>query len=425
MLTDAVLTPAEEQKIHTPEQEWSDAFALKIVTADFDAAQQYRRYHDQRWELADRLYFGWEKQKTWEGTKIPRSSLGMFVVFQQIESLLPKVLSTIFSDTPWFEVGPQPGTSGLQAMAARDLMLYQMELARRRKNQSMREVMRRCIKSGFMYGCGIFEMGWSDYTQKRINRHRQMVPELAMHPQYGVPVATGNVYPQIVEQNIEKRHQTPRFNYVSIKDFFIDPNCPSPQVQEARFACTRAYVTVDELKAKRGADGFTIPADELLNVMAKHKPSRQSDVTKAASEAARGNNWQPQMDSSTDPGSKRIEVVTYWTADRCVWVANPGDETARVLYNEKNDYGFIPLFNAFYTDALDRFYGLSVVDVTEGEHRLQGAIINARVDELALSIHSARVKKRGSSIPAYQLRRRPGQIIEAETRKRMSSPSKR
>lgn len=413
MLTE-VLTDAEQHKVHAPTDEWSDSFALKVAKADFEAAEIYRtNNHDKRWQLADDLYFGWEKQRVWEGTKIPRSSLGMFVVFSQIESLLPKVLSSIFADTPWFEVGPQPGTSGIQAMQARDLILYQMERGRKLQNQSVREVFRRAIKSACIYGAGIIELCWMDETKTRKRFSREMVPvtQQTMHPVYGrIELPTGQQRQELVQKEVEVRHQMPFMKYVSIKDFYIDPHCPGPQVQQARYACTRAYMTVDQLEAKRGKAGFTIPAKEVLLELAKHKPHAQSDVTKAHTETARLNSYQPQMDYSSDPGAGRVEIICYWTEDRYVWMAN----REHILYNEVNPYGFIPFFNAFYTDALDRFYGLSVTDVTEGEHRLQASIINARIDELSLTINSTRIKRRGIPIPQHQLRRRPGQIIEAE-----------
>lgn len=418
-MLEAALTTTEEAKVHTPEQEWSDSFAAKVVRADFEKAQEYRRYHDSRWELADRLYFGWEKQKTWEGTKIPRSSLGMFVVFQQIESLLPKVLSTIFSDTPWFEVTAMPQTSAKQAYAARDLLLYQLEQARRLENQSVREIFRRAIKSAFIYGNGIVELSWTDFIEKRLRHSRERIPETQKIPYNGstIELPNGRYRYEVQQKTQDRKHQFPQLSYVSLKDFYIDPNCPGPQVQQARYAQKRALVTVDYLKSKRGQDGFYIPNDAELLSMAKHKSQRLADAGKASAEAARGNNWRPNEDTSLDPGAKLIELIVDYRKDRCVWLVNPGDMTEYVCYNEKNEFGFIPFFDFFYTDALDRFYGLSVTDVTEGEHRLQGAIVNARIDELALSIHAARIKKRGSSIPSYQLRRRPGQIIEAENPK--------
>ena len=141
------LTEAEEKKIHTPLQEWSDDFALKVAVQDFNAAETYRTaQHDWRWRTHFDLYQAWVQQKYWEGSKIPRSSIPVYLCFEQIESMLPKILSAIFSDNPWFQAEPQGGTSARDARDVRDLLLQQMDQTR------VREVLRRWLKSGLIHG---------------------------------------------------------------------------------------------------------------------------------------------------------------------------------------------------------------------------------------------------------------------------------
>lgn len=412
MLEEQIPQTPETPPEATQEPDWSDSSALEIVRQDFDTAENFRRSnHDPRWHLADALYLGYEKQRVWKGTKIPRSSLSMFVVFQQVESMLPKVVSTIFSDNPWFEVGPQPGTTGKDAIDVRDLMLHQMEMARRYKNQSIREVIRRGVKSGFLYGAGIVEICWEDQFRKVRKLARQEVPEMASL--YGMPMPTGRTRQMIAEQIFEKREQYPYCKNISVKDFFIDPNCESPQIQMGQYAIKRAYMTKDEIKRLSPEAGFIIPPDPILDELCDKKLSSQSDMSKRWAESAREVDWSPEVDSSIAPGAKTAEVLAYWRYDRCVWTIN----REVVLFNQENSYGFVPFFNAFYVDVPDRFYGMSIADVTEGEHRLQGALVNGRVDETALTIHGTTVKKRGFSIPNSQLQRKPGQIIEADNPK--------
>src|SRR5262245_48370507 len=104
------LTTAEQQ-IKDPTDPWSTDLACKIAVQDFHAAERYRNQnHDWRWRVADELYLAWVAQKYWEGTKIPRASMPVFLVFQQVESLLPKLMSAIFADEPWFQADPGPNT---------------------------------------------------------------------------------------------------------------------------------------------------------------------------------------------------------------------------------------------------------------------------------------------------------------------------
>jgi hypothetical protein len=162
--------------------------------------------------------------------------------------------------------------------------------------------------------------------------------------------------------------------------------------------------------AYEGQPGFKIPSKEKLLELAAKKPHTTGDQTKGNIDTGKQGVWSPYVDQSTDPAAARLEVLIYWTQDRLVWLASRED----VLYNNPNPEGFIPYYNIFYTDMLDRFYAIAVSDVLEGEQKLQEGVIDARIDELALSIHTPAAKKRGAAILPYQLKRRPGQVMELE-----------
>jgi hypothetical protein len=409
------LTSEQEKKIHRTTDKWSDDFALKVATQDFNYAETFRTSNlDYRWSNADQLYLAYVQTRYWEGTRIPRANIGVFTAFEQIESFLPKIVSAIFSDYPnWFQIESRPGTSPDAARAVSNLMLYQMENMNQHGISTIRDVFRRCIKSAYIYGNGIAELCWLSKEEQRYLTYRSAVPETiqVMHPLFGpqnIPTGKQNF---IIKQEkyVEKTNQ-PFLRYRSLKDIYVDPNCPSPIVSDARYIVDRKLLTIDEVASYRGQDGFRIPSDEDLNHLAKNRPVTQGDYTKAMGEANRQMWWQPQLDSSIDPAAKRIEVLRYMTRDRDVWLF----DRSYVAYNQPNAYGFIPYYDFFYVDVLDRFYGLAITDVVEGEQRLQGSIINARIDELALSLNKPMIKRRGLSIPPSQLKSRPGQVIEAD-----------
>jgi hypothetical protein len=65
----------------------TDLEALSLVTNQFNSYEWYRQQnHDRRWNLHDSLYYGWVPPKVWDGTTVARSSLGMPIVFDQVES---------------------------------------------------------------------------------------------------------------------------------------------------------------------------------------------------------------------------------------------------------------------------------------------------------------------------------------------------
>jgi hypothetical protein len=83
-------------------------------------------------------------------------------------------------------------------------------------------------------------------------------------------------------------------------------------------------------------------------------------------------------------------------------------------FNGSNRYGCHPFFGFCYADVPGRFYGQSVCDVVEADQKFAEALLNARVDELNLIIHSPIIKKRGIIFPPTMQRIRPGVIWEAD-----------
>lgn len=398
------LTSSQMEDVHTPLEKWSDDFAIKIFREDFNSAETYRSTnHDWRFRSADELYLAWVAQKYWEGTRVPRSSLSSHLTFEQIEALLPKVLSAIFGDNPWFECDPRPGTPSAYANATQYLLEWQTA------ETLLREEVRRGCKSAFTYGNGILEMGYETIEKERKLRLVEMTPKKMSHPLLG-SIPTGEFTRNYRWRTVKETINRPWVKYRSIKDFYIDPNCQSPFVKDARYAYIRAWMTVDEVDALREQDDFKIPSRGDLLYLAQNKLSTQGDQTKSVAEAYRDVSYNPWVDQTADPAGKRIEVTCRWSGDRLLWALN----RQTLIYNQANPYGFIPLYNIVYTDVLDRFYGLAISDVNEGEQRFQTALLNARVDELSLAIHPQTIKRRGVNIPAAQLRRRVGGILEVD-----------
>ena len=88
------LSDRQRSRIIMPDELWTDDFAKKVVVEDYSRASNYRfQNHDWRWNNADELYLGFTPQKYWEGTKIPRANISVHTAYEQIESLMPRVMS--------------------------------------------------------------------------------------------------------------------------------------------------------------------------------------------------------------------------------------------------------------------------------------------------------------------------------------------
>lgn len=407
--------PTELQKqIKSPSDKWTDDYALRIVRSDWAYAESYRvNAHDWRYRNADELYLGWVGQRYWEGTRVPRSSLPVYVVFEQVEAMLPKLVSAVTGSDSYHFTADQPGgdDTDLIVTAWRELVLAQLDEA------NWREQINRALKSMAIYGNGVIEVGVEEYEDEYINFEKKMRPKgmrLVQHPMAGaimMPTGVDETFKRTVRKEKKIR---PYARYVSMKDFYVDPNLESTNLQEAGYTIKRVYMRAEQLAALRGQEGFTIPDDIYLTNLSKSKSTAQQDVTKLSAELFRYNMWNPAMDYTSDPSQKRIAVVEYTTPARKVWWLQGGQDLQSVIYNQPNKYSMINYFSAGYADVPDRWHALSVSDVAEGEQRLQLAIINSRVDELALAMHPPTLKRRGVTVPWYQLKRAPGRVVEVE-----------
>jgi hypothetical protein len=233
------LSEPEKNVIVMPTQQWDDARAYKIASQSFEAMEKYRSMnHDRRFRVSDEMYLAWVRRKNWEGTKVPRSSVPVFMMLQQIEALLPSVVGALFSDDLYFDAMPRPSSTIAQARAVVQLLRYQFsDLSDDNAFTSMREITRRVLKQMFMYGNGIAEFGWVIREAQRLMYERHLVPirQMQIDPQTGqaIPVPTGQ-FQSVVKQDIERHWiNKPQMQALDVRDFFIDPNCPSHNVQDA------------------------------------------------------------------------------------------------------------------------------------------------------------------------------------------------
>lgn len=374
------------------------------MRSDFAYAEAYRTHsHDWRYRNAMELYLAWAGQRYWDGTRVPRSSLGIYVSFEQVESMLPKIVRAICDPDTYEFYADDPDN----AMLWKELILAQL------KEIKYREQIRLCAKSSLIYGNGVLEWGMEDYEDENITISE--TPGLSKVRQMYHPMIGQMTVPSGVELNYKRKVQTemkrrPYVRYRSLIDSYVDPNNETTEIEKGGYFILRSYMRAEDVKKLRGKKDFNVPNDAILTQLSKAKTTANQDVTKLSAELFRYNLWNPAQDYTSDPAQKRLEVIEYTHSERKVWVIGRD----YVIYNQPNKYRRINYIGMTYADVLDRWHGLAITDVAEGEQRLQQSVINARVDEMALTIHRPMIKRRGVTVPPYQLKVRPGVVIEVE-----------
>lgn len=323
-----------------------DDHVYSLVMQEFSNYENYRiTNYDPKWSGYDALYFGRMQQKMWEGTKTPRASLPKPISYDQVETALPAIVGAVFGpSTDWFQVQAEAGTSPLEAQAVGGRLKYLLDHCKTPVGTPARAEIKMAIRQALMYGNGFLHVKFD---------------------------------PELVRSTIE---------WVDTKDIFIDPGCPSPNVDESRALIRRYRLTVDELDAMRHV-GMNIPDIDQLRSMGTSWQWSSADQTKQITQNLRGVNYTPgASDYSSDPNARYIEVLVYYTTKRIVWVLN----RKWVCYNGSNPYSFIP-FVAFPCIPIPgSFYGMGLPERLQPFQRYGEALQNGRLDELSLNLHPPR-----------------------------------
>jgi hypothetical protein len=349
----------------------AEDYALSVVKQTFWNYERFRQQnHDNRWATHDALYFGWVPQKVWEGTNIPRSSLGMPITFGQIETSYPKIVQSLFRGADWFDVTPEPGGSAQEAHGIQSHLLYSLEHVPKNYSNNGKTEIALATRQILLHGNGGIAIEYDP---------------VAGHP--------------VVE-------------WVDLRDFYVDSACSVPSIDAARSIIRRKIMTLDALEELRSDKRMKIPDKAVLAHMARNGAlATFGDRTKQISEAYRGVQYNPNQERwSPVPNERNIEVLIYYSKYRIIWVLN----REWVAYNEPNPYGFIPFCFAPCFPVIGRFYAMSFADILESKQRYIEALLNGHLDEVSLAIAPPRVRKRGSVLTPAQQRWHPGNIQEAD-----------
>lgn len=344
------------------QREPSDIEAIELVKQTFGTYESRRITHEKRWAIAANLYHGVVEERKWEGTDVKRASLPVPIAFDQVEAACPIIDGALFNYYPYFfEVLPGPDSSTKDANLQQQILGSYMQSPIDDSGVTPITHMRMAVKHAAKYGDGAVELSW------------------------------------------DGAHKKPIVEFVDIRDLYFDPTTPGPALDWSPAVIHRALMTVEDLANLRGTKGVKIPNDGILNFLAKSRSLTMGDISKQREAAARREALYIG-DLRTDPKHQLIEVLKYWTKTRLIWVLG----RSWCSINQPNPYGFIPYQKAPYIAIEGRPYGMSLPDILEGEQKYAQGIRNARLDNLALSLHPPRTRAQGTPSTPGSTAWRPG-----------------
>lgn len=405
--------PSAIEEIKIAPVAWDEAYALKVTEGDIELASADKiKNIDPKIQEGDELYISNPKKRFWDSTQIPRASVNIHLVYEQVNAIVPHIISALFGDPNHLDVDPRFGTTYEQASAVKHLLQFQMDDMDDECYKNLREIILPMVMDAIIYGNGIIEFGWLLRHVNKCLYSRQDRPQI--HIVNGMVAGLSSVS-QVVKDERDVQVSRPFTRNVNLKRFFIDPNCPSPIVQDAGYAYTAEYMDIEALETYRKVKGFNIPDAKLLQEWAKNKSGQMGDNDTQYQDSLRGISSNPQVDQSKDPAKARVLVYRYSQKNRHVWrIKAGGKDKDMIAYNERNKYNAIPFLNFCYSPLPGRFWGLGLAELLRSDQRTIEDLVNNRLDQENLWMFPPLIKPRGVTMPSSMFRNAPGRVWEGK-----------
>lgn len=402
---------AEQAKAYLRQQVWANDPALSLTIRDAEQAENWQnsKAFVRAWEFSEMLYQSPPSTNYWSGTQTASASVNLHTVSTTVNSLVPQILSGLFSDNPPFMIEEQGNTTDQTARAISAILAYQLE------DINFRTELELGTTNTALYGTQVYKWGWEKFTkQRKVYKRASSAVNIASTIPGGDPTVISS--DEIEETLIDEVTERPRFEHVvNLRHLLVDPSLNVPDIRKAKYIIHRMYLTWDDLDKLRERPGYDIPSrEELLGLFL---PPMEPVETDPSGEPSKLPIWDarsaPQYDESTsNPFEKPLEVLERWDNDTCIVVLNK----KLVICNEQNPYGKIPYLSVNWENVPGGFWGMGLGQIIGVEQRLQQGIINLSLDQMALMLNTPLVRVRGKSIPTQNVRISPGRIIEVDTK---------
>lgn len=362
---------------------------LNKVVTDYNEAEQSRGTREGKWQTWYKLYRSYaEKRDT--GDK--RANLFIPYVYSIVETVVPRLIATVFSSRPYIGVLPVKEEAIENAKDMENLIDYQLT-----QKIGIIGVATSWFKEALIYGTSILKVGW-EYEEDEV-----WVDEPLMEL-FGFPVGSRRV------KKVQPVKDDPLVEHIDLWDFYIDPR--AKDIDEADYCIHKVFRDVKYLK-RMEEQGIYKNIDEVIKVNKEGAGSwYEEGVGTTAFETGMNSRLGLIGMQSIDKPSSKIEILEYWTDDRVIAVAN----RSVVIRNDENPYHHRKKPFVRLVDVLvpHEFYGIGEIEPIEDLQYELNSLRNQRMDNINILINRMWKVIRGADIDAKQLVSRPGGIIEVD-----------
>jgi len=382
-----ILDPLLPEEVAFADEELSDEVALSIVLQDVVIAESFRQSKNQVADMdtAERLYRADVKPRSWpDGT--PKSNIGMPLVLEAIEKILPTIYYAFFTSDPPFILEPNGKTTPEAARAKGHVLDWAI------KQAGFKEEIRLGLKTVLQYGFMIGSWGWT--TSKKI-----------------VKTYYRNDAGEIKSKKDVIFINHPTYENLDLRNVLVDPSCRIQNVRKgAKYVIKQLFITANDLDDLRDDPTYkNVPTREELALILsqREEPTTDSMSGNKPSTTRDLQAEQETKETSADPLQQPLEILEYWSDDRVIAVL----QRKIVIRNEESEFSSLPFPSCAFIDVLSSMQGFGVAKLLGGEQRLETGVINSWIDQLAMVLNPAYQMQKGLGAGSQSIKVSPGKVI--------------
>ncbi len=327
---------------------------IGYITRVFEATKQWRQPYEDRWKRFYKLYRSYRDPSQYT----LKSNVFVPYTFSIVETVVPKMLGTIFNTRPILSVVPRHGTSEGMARLLESLLQYQLD----------------------------------EEQLEFFNKVLEFFKETAI---YGTSFA--KVIPKFNDDDLVS------FNFIDMEPidlFNIYPDFRAKSVRRMKYIIQVSYMEYDELLEKY-RQGFYEKVPELID---KVESMINIDEFKRRRLSSVGILDEYGFDSNR----KIIEVIEYWDKDNIYVIGG----RSVVMKKEVNPFqGLLPFIMARYVPVQHELFGIGIPEISESLQDELNAVRNQRMDNVNLIINRMFVANKYADIDFDNMISYPGNII--------------
>jgi len=314
-------------------------------------------------------------------TKTPeqegRSNLFIPYTFNLIETITPKIITSIFATRPFFQALPL-GVSDVEEREARAKKMSKYFDYQFQQKIKIVPILTDIIKTSLIYGKAISKQTWNYKTKEVVQRRRKKI--------LGIPIPD---YDNILTEQVIA--DQPMIENVILTDFFIDPSGTS--IDEMRYCIHRYWEDRHELKEKE-------------------KKGVYKNIDKVIEDNRADDSYDTLLQvgfSDSDQRRKGVEILEYWTDDWVVRVANKNI----VISSQPNPYFHRkkPFAEWDYIRIPNEFYSVGVPEAIQDLQAELNTTRNQRIDNVSFVLNKMYSVLRGANVDPEQLVSRPAGYV--------------